>query len=81
MGLLIIDLQKAYHMGPDAASMDSACEYINAILPFFRAKRLPITWIRHVDKSDDSEEGSPGFRATVWSIACSPRIGARKTSI
>jgi nicotinamidase-related amidase len=59
MALLIIDLQKAYHEGPDAASMDSACEYINVILPLFRAKGLPVVWVQHDD--EDSPKGSPGF--------------------
>jgi nicotinamidase-related amidase len=61
MALLIIDLQQAYHKGQDAASMDMACEYINAVLPAFRAKGLPVILIRHVDKDDGAEVGSPGF--------------------
>jgi len=59
MALLVIDLQKAYCKGPDAASMDEACEYIEAILPAFRAKGLPVIWIQHDD--EESPKGSPGF--------------------
>jgi nicotinamidase-related amidase len=59
MALLIVDLQKAYHKGPDAASMDSALGYINAALPGFRAKGLPVIWIQHDD--EESPRGSPGF--------------------
>jgi nicotinamidase-related amidase len=59
MVLLVIDLQKAYYNGPDAASMDSACEYINAVLPAFRAKGLPIVWVQHDD--EESPKGEPGF--------------------
>jgi hypothetical protein len=39
--LLVIDPQKAYYKAVDAASMDSAVEHINAILPAFRARGLP----------------------------------------
>ena len=60
MALLVIDLQKAYY--PEAAaSMDSACRYINGILPLFRAKGLPVVWIQHVDEGDGAVEGKPGF--------------------
>ena len=61
MALLVIDLQQAYHSGPDAASMDSACEYINAALPLFRGRDLPVIWIQHVDERDGAIQGSPGF--------------------
>jgi nicotinamidase-related amidase len=61
MALLVIDLQKAYYKGADAASMDSAAEYVNAILPAFRAKGLPVVWIQHVDEDDGAVPGKPGF--------------------
>ena len=40
--LTIIDMQKAYHAGPSAQSMDAACEYINAAAARFRKKGLPV---------------------------------------
>jgi nicotinamidase-related amidase len=61
MALLVIDLQKAYYHGADAASMDSAAEYINAILPLFRGRGLPIAWIQHIDEGDGAIEGQSGF--------------------
>jgi len=61
MCLMIIDVQKAYHQGESAASMDAACEYINAIIPAFRAKRLPILWVQHLDEDDGAAPGKPGF--------------------
>ena len=59
--LLVVDLQKAYHNGADAVSMDSACYFINAALPAFHAKGLPVIWVRHVDEDDGAVEGQPGF--------------------
>ncbi len=61
MALLVIDLQKAYYAGADAASMDAAAQYINAVLPAFRAKGLPVAWIQHIDEGDGAVEGAPGF--------------------
>jgi nicotinamidase-related amidase len=59
--LLIIDLQKAYYRGDAQKSMDEACEYINAILPSFRDKGLPVVWVQHIDKEDGSVPGLEGF--------------------
>ena len=61
MALLAIDLQKAYYNESTKASMDSACEYINAIIPQFRKKSFPIVWIQHKDEDDGSTPGKPGF--------------------
>lgn len=38
--LIIIDLQKAWHSGDAAASMDAAARYANAALAAFRDKGL-----------------------------------------
>lgn len=61
MALMVIDLQKAYYRGESKASMDAACEYINAVLPMFRRKKLPILWIQHIDEEDGSAPGKEGF--------------------
>jgi len=61
MALFVIDLQKAYYKDSTKASMDSACEYINAIIPQFRKKNFPIVWIQHKDEEDGSIPGTPGF--------------------
>ncbi len=61
LGLMVIDLQKAFYRGEAAASMDAACEYINAVLPLFRAAKLPIVWVQHTDPDDGVVPGAPGF--------------------
>jgi nicotinamidase-related amidase len=40
--LMIIDIQKAYYDGRTKPHMDAAAEYINAVIPFFREKALPV---------------------------------------
>jgi len=42
IALMIIDLQKAYYVDDSKKSMDNACEYINAVIPLFRKKKLLI---------------------------------------
>ncbi len=59
--LMIIDLQKAFYNGESQESMDSACEYINAVLPLFRKKEFPIIWVQHMDKEDGVIPGTEGF--------------------
>lgn len=59
--LMIIDLQKAYYYGDRIKSMDGACEYINAVLPLFRKKGLPVIWIQHIDDEDGVVPGTEGF--------------------
>lgn len=61
LGLLIIDLQKAYYNGYAKESMDQACEYINAVLPMFREANLPIAWIQDVSEFDGVVPGTEGF--------------------
>ncbi len=59
--LMIIDMQKAYHRGPSAQSMDAACEYINAAAALFRKKGLPVLWMQNKDEEDGALPGLPGF--------------------
>jgi len=59
--LFVIDLQKAYYRDGAKSSMQSACEKINAIIPCFRAKGLPVVWIQHIDESDGAIPGTEGF--------------------
>lgn len=59
--LLIIDLQKAFCIGEAQKSMDYACWGINAILPSFRDKGLPVVWIQHKDNEDGILPGTEGF--------------------
>ncbi|GAB6108195.1 cysteine hydrolase family protein [Fusibacter bizertensis] len=61
LGLLIIDLQKAYYNGYAKESMDQACEYINAVLPLFREAKLPIAWIQDVSEFDGVVPGTEAF--------------------
>lgn len=50
--LMIIDMQKAYYGGPTVAQMDDAAAYINATIPVFREKGLPIVWVYNEDEED-----------------------------
>jgi nicotinamidase-related amidase len=59
--LMIIDLQKAYYDDETKKSMDNACGFINAVIPLFRKKNLPIIWVQHIDEEDGSESGKVGF--------------------
>lgn len=59
--LMIIDLQKAFYGGSAKESMDSACEYINAILPFFRETSSPVIWIQDKDEEDGVVPGTEAF--------------------
>lgn len=61
LALMVIDLQKAYYSGTSMETMDSACEYINAVIPLFRKKGLPIVWVQHVDDEAGVVPGAQGF--------------------
>ncbi len=61
LALMIIDLQKAYCNEENKHSMDSACEYINAILPVFRKANLPVIWVQHIDEAEGVVPGAEGF--------------------
>lgn len=60
--LLVIDMQKAFYDEPSVkVSMDSAAEYINAALAWFREKAIPIYWIYHTDEEEGLCQGQEGF--------------------
>lgn len=61
MALMIIDLQNAYRDKSNEDSMNSACEYINATIPLFRKRNLPVIWVQHKDAEDGSIPGERGF--------------------
>lgn len=58
---MIIDLQKAHCTGEAAASMRSACEYINEVLPHFRRLGFPVLWVQDRDRAAGVVPGTPGF--------------------
>ncbi len=59
--LMIIDMQKAYYQGGAAAQMDAAVEYINAVVPFFREKGLPVIWVYNEDEEDGAVPGNEKY--------------------
>ena len=61
--LLVIDVQREFYKN-DAQTVQSltdAVEYINAVIPLFRAKNLPIICIQHMDEKDKLMPGEDGF--------------------
>jgi nicotinamidase-related amidase len=58
---MVIDMQKEFYRGPVVGQMDRAVEYINAVVPMFEAKGLPIVWVQDVSESDGVVPGTPGF--------------------
>ena len=58
---MIIDMQKAYYGGPSPAQMDAAAEYINAVIPFFREKGLPVISVYNEDEEDDAVPGKEPY--------------------
>jgi nicotinamidase-related amidase len=61
LALMIIDMQKAYYQGGALAQMDRAAEYINAVLPLFKKRGLPIIWVYDIDEEDGVVPGTEGF--------------------
>jgi len=61
--LLVIDVQKAFFDIDQATtqSLDKAIDYINAIIPVFREKGLPVICVQHMDKGDGLVPGRDGF--------------------
>ena len=55
--LMVIDLQKAFYKGYTKEFMDSASEYINAVLPFFRQSNSPVIWVQHKNEKGVSNPG------------------------
>ena len=58
---MIIDMQKEFYVGKTVSQMDSATEYINAVIPLFEEKGLPIIWVQDVDEGDGVVPGTDGF--------------------
>jgi nicotinamidase-related amidase len=61
LALVVIDLQKAWRRKASEASMEAACGTINAVLPGFRKKGLPVVWVQHADDEGVDIELSPAF--------------------
>ena len=61
LGLMVIDMQKAYYAGPTVPQMDTAAEYINYVTPLFAAKGLPVVWVYNVDEEDGAVPGNDAF--------------------
>ena len=61
--LLVIDVQREFYKNDaqTAQSLTDAVEYINAVIPLFRAKNLPIICIQHMDEKDKLMPGEDGF--------------------
>lgn len=71
--LLIIDMQEAfYDFDPETSrSLKQAEDFINAVIPVFREKGLPIFVIEDIDEESGRIPGAPGFD-TVSTIALQP---------
>lgn len=61
LALMIIDMQKEFYKGKTLSQMDAATEYINAVIPLFEEKKLPIIWVQDVDEEDGVVPGTEGF--------------------
>lgn len=61
LALMIIDMQKEYYQGGALPQMDRASEYINAVMPLFEKKGLPIIWVQDIDQEDGVIPGTEGF--------------------
>ncbi|HUX39411.1 MAG TPA: isochorismatase family protein [Rectinemataceae bacterium] len=59
--LLVIDLQKAFHSGIAATTMDMATETINRAIALFRGRGLPVLWIQHIEEEEGVVPGKEGF--------------------
>jgi nicotinamidase-related amidase len=63
--LFIIDMQNRFFNDKTYAdSLNSAVEYINAAMTFFREKKLPIFVVQHKDEQDNLVEGTPDFEVS-----------------
>jgi nicotinamidase-related amidase len=61
LGLMIIDMQKEFYTGRTVSQMDSATEYINAVIPLFEARGLPVIWVQDVDEEGGVVPGKDCF--------------------
>jgi len=41
--------------------MDAACDYVNAAIPLFRERKLPVIWVQHKEPEEKVVPGEPGF--------------------
>ncbi len=66
LALLIIDIQKKnFNINQTCSdSLNSAIEYINAIIPLFRKRNLPIFVIQHKDEAENLVPGTPDFEVS-----------------
>ena len=58
---MVIDMQKEFYVGQTKDEMDRATEYINAVIPMFEKKGLPIVWVQDVNEFDGCVPGKEGF--------------------
>ena len=58
---MVIDMQKEFYVGQTKDQMDRATEYINAVIPMFEEKGLPIIWVQDKDEGEGVVPGTPGF--------------------
>lgn len=58
---MIIDMQKVYYGGRTVSQMDAAAEYINAVIPMFRKKSLPVIWVYNEDEEDGAVPGNEKY--------------------
>ncbi|MGL1892727.1 MAG: isochorismatase family protein [Spirochaetaceae bacterium] len=61
VAFMVIDMQKEYFKGSSKESMESAAEYINEVLEYFREKKLPIVWVQDIAKESGVVPGTKGF--------------------
>lgn len=61
LALMIIDMQKEYYVEQTLSQMDRATEYINAAIPLFEQKNLPVIWVQDIDEEDGVIPGTEGF--------------------
>ena len=61
--LLVIDVQKAFFGISEETrqSLEQAVKLINAVVPMFRNRNLPVVWVQHQDDEDGVVPGTEGF--------------------
>lgn len=60
---IVVDMQNLFygHNETTRRSLEEAQEVINAAIPLFRAKELPVVWVQHCDPEDGLVPGKAGF--------------------
>lgn len=71
--LIVLDMQKAfYDINPATTqSLEDAIEYINAAIPLFRKKNLPVISVQHTNVANGLGPGKEGFEV-IEKIALLP---------